>query len=156
MTAAAWRMYDAARERMGDATFDMDGDEFSMALFLSTSNAGTLTSAIANLADLTNQHANANGYVTGGITVTGVITPANQWLATGSSLMFDVDDAVWTAAGGSIVARFAVIYDFTHASKGLLCMSLLDTTPADVTVTTGNTLTVSINASGVFTITGMT
>lgn len=156
MTAAAWKMYDIARERMGDASYDMDGDEFFMALFLSTSDAATLTTANSNLADLTNEHANANGYTTGGVAITATITAANQWLLTGSSIMFDTDDAVWTASGGSIVARFAVIYDTTHASDGLLCMTTLDTTPADVTVTTGNTLTVAINASGVFTITGMT
>jgi hypothetical protein len=37
-----------------------------------------------------------------------------------------------------------------------LCVSLLDTTPADVTATTGNTLTVAIHASGVLTLTGAT
>lgn len=156
MTANAWKMYDIARERMGDITYDMDGDEFKMALFLSTSDAATLTTANSNLADLTNEHANANGYTTGGVAITASITPANQWLLTGSTIMFDADDAVWTASGGSIICRFAVIYDDTHASDGLLCMTTLDNTPADVTVTSGNTLTVAINASGVFTITGMT
>lgn len=156
MAAAAWKMYDIARERIGDITYDMDGDEFKMALFLSTSDAATLGVANSNLADLTNEHANANGYTTGGVAITAVITAANQWLLTGSTIKFDTDDAVWTAAGGSIVARFAVIYDDTHVSDGLLCMTTLDATPADVTVTDGNTLTVQINASGVFTITGMT
>jgi hypothetical protein len=156
MAADAWKMYDIARERMGDGTYDMDDHEFKMALFTSASDAATLTTANSNLADLTNQVANANGYVTGGVAITGTITNANQWLLTGSTIKFDTDDAVWTASGGSIVARFAVIYDDTHASDGLLCMTTLDNTPADVTVTDGNTLTVAIHANGVFTITGMT
>jgi hypothetical protein len=57
------------------------------------------------------------------------------------------------------VARYAVIYvDATVNSivKPLLCVSLLDTAPANVTATNGNTLTVAINASGVFTLTGGT
>ncbi|MGD9879033.1 MAG: hypothetical protein AB7E70_20950 [Hyphomicrobiaceae bacterium] len=156
MAADAWKMYDIARERMGDGTYDMDGDEFKMALFLSTSDAATLTTANSDYGDLTNEHANNNGYTTGGVSITGTITAANQWLLTSSTIKFDTDDAVWTASGGSIVARFAVIYDDTHASDGLLCMTTLDNSPADVTVTAGNTLTVQINASGVFTITGMT
>jgi hypothetical protein len=40
--------------------------------------------------------------------------------------------------------------------KPLLCVSLLDTAPANVTATDGNTFTVAINASGVFTLTGGT
>ena len=153
MAADAWKMYDQAREWLGDGTIDLDTDEFYMALFLSTSNCATLTHD--ELADLTNQHANANGYTTGGEACTAVITNANQWLRNVASVKFDCDDVVWTAAGGSIVARFAVIYDTTHATDALLCMSLLDNAPADVTATTGNTLTITIHADGVFTLTGM-
>jgi len=150
MAADAWKMYDTARERIADATYDLDNDTFKMALYLSTSDAATLTSGNAEKADLTNEHANANGYTTGGVTV------AATWTRSGSTVTFDVADGVWTASTGSIVARFAVIYDDTHASDGLLCMSLLDNAPADITATDGNTLTVQINASGVFTLTGMT
>ena len=38
----------------------------------------------------------------------------------------------------------------------IVCVCLLDTTPADVTATDTNTLTVQINASGVFTLSGAT
>jgi len=38
-------------------------------------------------------------------------------------------------------------------SGNVLCYCLLDSTPADVTTTDGNTFTVQINASGVFTLT---
>lgn len=150
MAAEAWKMYDIARLRLGDGSYDMDTHAFKMALFLSTSNCATLTTGNSNLADLTNEHANANGYTTGGVTV------AATWTAATSTVTFDVADGVWNASGGSIQARFAVIYDDTHANDGLLCKSLLDTTPADVTATDGNSLTVQINASGVFTLTGMT
>lgn len=151
MAAGAWQIYYPAREALGDGTIDMDTDEFKMALFLSTSNAETMTHD--ELADLTNQHANANGYTTGGEACTGTITNANQWLRTDGTVKFDCDDVVWTAAGGSITARYAVIYDDTHASDMPICWCLLDSAPADVTATTGNTLTVTIHASGVFTLT---
>ena len=61
----------------------------------------------------------------------------------------DPADAVWTASGGSITARFAVIYE---SGGNVLCYCLLDSTPADVTATDGNTLTVALNASGIFTL----
>lgn len=155
MAADAWKFYNSFREYMGDGTIDMDGDEFKMALFLSTSNAATVTTNTV-YADLTNQHAAANGYSTTGVAITATITNANQWLKSGASVMFDTDDAVWNASGGSIVARFAVIYDDTPTSPAdpLVCYSLLDNAPADVTVTTGNSLTIVINAAGAFTVTG--
>ena len=58
-------------------------------------------------------------------------------------------DPVWTASGGSIVAYFAVVYE---VGGRILCYCLLDSTPGDVTATTGNTLTVAANAAGVFTL----
>lgn len=152
MAADAWVIYNSAKEWIGDGTIDLDGHEFKMALFLSTSNCGD--AAVGDeYGDLDNEHANANGYTTGGEACTGTITAANQWLRTVGTVKFDCDDVVWTAAGGSIVARYAVVYDDTHATKALLCYCLLDNAPANVTATTGNTLTVAIHANGVFTLT---
>lgn len=65
-------------------------------------------------------------------------------------MTFDATDpAVWTASGGSIVARYAVLYE---VGGNVLAYCLLDSAPADVTATTGNTLTFTINASGVATL----
>lgn len=150
MAADAWKKYESFPEYMGDGTIDMDGHTFKMALYLSTSNAATVTTNTVK-ADLTNEHANNNGYTTGGVTV------AATWTHSGGTTTFDVADGSWTASGGSIVARFAVIYDDTPSSPAdpLVCYSLLDNTPANVTATDGNILTVQIHASGVFTVTGM-
>jgi hypothetical protein len=151
MAADGWKAYDAMRERSMDGTYDLDTHAFKLALFLSTSDAATLGVANSNLADLTNQHANANGYTTGGIALT------TAWTISTATVTFDYTNSpIWTAAGGSIVARFGVLFNDTHASDGLMCMTTLDNTPRDVTVTDGNTVTVDANASGVFTLTGMT
>ena len=149
--AGKWKIYDQFRLWASDGTFDLDANTIKCALFLSTSDCDTLTSANALLADLTNQHANANGYTTGGVTV------AATWTNAAGTSTFDVADAVWTASGGSIVARFAVLYasgTLNGHVDPLIAVCLLDTAPADVTATTGNTLTVQINASGVFTTSG--
>lgn len=139
MAAGNWLFTDASGKGLADGTFDLDTDTFKMALVLSTSN---ISSSSTTWAGVTNEHANANGYTTGGQT----ITPT--WTGT-TTVTFDCDDQVWTASGGSIVARWAVIYE---VSGNVLCYCLLDSTPADVTATDGNTLTVAINASGVFTL----
>jgi hypothetical protein len=151
MAAGKWKLYEAAKEYLADGTFDLDNASLGlqMALFLSTSNADTLSVGTGVYGDLTNEHANGNGYTTGGQALTGEV-----WTKSGSVSTFDCDNVIWTASGGDIVARYAVIYcDATVNSivKPLLCVCLLDTTPANVTATNGNTLTIAINASGVFT-----
>lgn len=155
MAAGKFKAYDLFKKYKDDGTLDMDDTtNWKMALFLSTSNCDTLSIGTAIYADLTNEHANANGYTTGGVALSGItLTSA------GATVTWDVDDAVWTASGGSIVARFAVIYKNATVNsivKPLAMVCLLDTTPADVTATTGNTLTVQINAAGVFTESGAT
>lgn len=137
MAAGAWTFTNAGRTSLLNGDFDLDTDSFKMALFLSTSNIGAASTTYAGL---TNEHANANGYTTGGIALT-------MSLSGTTTVTVDCNDPVWTASGGSIVARFAVIYE---VGGKVLCYCLLDSTPADVTVTSGNTLTVQINASGIF------
>lgn len=145
MTANAWDFYNSFTEWVADGTLDLDNDAFKMALFLSTSNCATLTHD--EFGDLDNEHAAANGYSAGGEALDNVV-----WTRAAGSTKFDCDNEVWTANGGSIVCRFAVIYDDTHATDALICFSLLDNSPADVTATDGNTLTIAIHASGIFTI----
>lgn len=139
MAAGSWTFTNAGRTSLVNGDFDLNSDTFKMALFLSTSNIG---SGSTTYAGLTNEHSNANGYTTGGESVTLSLSGT-------TTVTVDSSDAVWTASGGSITARFAVIYE---VSGNVLCYCLLDSAPADVTATTGNTLTVAIHASGVFTL----
>jgi hypothetical protein len=125
---------------MLDGTFDIAGGTYKMALFLSTSNVGAASTTYAGV---TNEHANGNGYTTGGIAV-------DLTVAGTTTVTVDVaTDPVWTASTGDIVARFAAIYE---VGGDVLMYCLLDATPANVTATDGNTLTVAANASGAFTL----
>jgi hypothetical protein len=139
MAAGNWTFTDVSRTRMLNGTFDFDTDTFKIALFLSTSNIGSSTTTYAGV---TNEHANNNGYTTGGAATTVSLSGT-------TTVTVDASDVSWTASGGSIVARFAVLYE---VGGDVVCYCLLDSTPADVTVTTGNVLTLQINASGVFTL----
>ena len=99
-------------------------------------------------ADVTNELSTANGYTNGGQAL-GSVT----WTQSTTVAIFDAADTVWTASGGSITARYAVLRlvgTFNAQVDPLIAYILLDTTPADVTATDGNTLTLQWNASGVF------
>ena len=146
MAADDWKIYDSFKEKMADGTLDLDGDTFKCALFTSVLVPAQTDDSYTALA---NEVANGNGYLTGGETLTTV-----TWVEAAGTVTFDADDISWTASGGSIVGRYAIIYDDTDAGKQLVAMSLLDNTPADVTVTDTNTLTLQLSASGVFTLSG--
>ena len=140
MAAGAWTFTNSGRTSLLDGTFDIDTDSFKEALFLSTSNIGAGSTTYAAL---TNEHAAANGYSTGGIAVT-------LTLAGTTTVTVDVStDPVWTASGGSITARFAVLYE---VAGRVLAYCLQDSAPADVSATDGNTYTEQTSASGVFTL----
>lgn len=140
MAATAWAFTNGGRTKLLDGTFDIDSDTWKMALFLSTSN---IVAASTTYAGVTNEVAAAFGYSTGGVSITLTLSGTTTVTVDISS------DPVWTASGGSITARFAVIYE---VSGNVLCYATLDSAPADVTATDGNTLTVAANASGVFTL----
>ncbi|KKM95065.1 hypothetical protein LCGC14_1191920 [marine sediment metagenome] len=58
--AGAWVFTNGGRTSLIDGLFDIDTDTWKMALFLSTSNIGAASTTYAGL---TNEHANANGYL---------------------------------------------------------------------------------------------
>ena len=144
MAADAWKIYDSFKEKMSDGTLDLDNDTFKCALFLSTHTPAQTDDTYAALA---NEVANGLGYTTAGVALASV-----TWVEAAGTITFDAADISWTASGGSIVARYAIIYDTTVDQ--LVAMCLMDNAPADVTVTDGNTLTLQLSASGVFTVSG--
>ncbi len=141
MAAGAWTFTNAGRTDLLDAVFDVDSDTYKMALFLSTSNLGAASTTFAGA---TNEVGTTNtGYTAGGAsiamtksgttTVTVVITTA----------------PVWTAGSANLTAKFAAIYE---VGGRILCYCTLDSGGADVTATSGNTLTVGTNGGTVFTL----
>ncbi|WP_079275470.1 hypothetical protein [Mycobacteroides abscessus] len=135
MTAGNWTFTNGGRTRLLNGTFDIDSDTFRVALVTSTSNIGASTTTWAGV---TNEVANGNGYTTGGIAVTLVLSGTTSVTASFSS------NPTWTASGGSITARWAVLYEL---GGDVLCYVLLDNTPADVVTTNGNSLTIDSDGS---------
>lgn len=133
--AGAWTPTATTRTQILNGSFDWDTTLFKVALFTSASN---LTTASTSYAAVTSEVANANGYTTGGITVTFVISGT-----TTVSVAFNQNPA-WAASGGSLVARWAAIY---AVGGNIAFFCLLDGTPADVTVTANNVLVVDSDGS---------
>lgn len=140
MAAGNWTFTNGGRTSLLDGTFDIDSDTWKMALFLSTSNIGASSTTYAGV---TNEVANGSGYTTGGASVALTLS------GTTTVTVAITTAPVWTASGGDITARFAVIYE---VGGNVLCYALLDSTPADVTATDGNTLTVGSDGGTVFTL----
>ena len=140
--AGNWTFTDATRTDCFNGTYDWDTDAFKIALHLSSGTQPAAgTTVWSGLA--TSEHAANNGYTAGGIAVTIALS------GTTTLTVDSTTNPVWTASGGSIVARWGVLYE---VGGRVPCYFLLDSTPADVTATDGNTLTITINAAGVYTV----
>lgn len=127
---SAWTFTNNTRTYLLNGTFDIDSDTYKMALFTSSSNLGAATTTYAGV---TNEVSNANGYTTGGVAVTLSLSGT-------TTVTVGITDASWTASAAGITARFAAVYE---SGGNVLCYCTLDSTPADVTVAAGNTLTIS-------------
>lgn len=133
MAAGFWVLTDEAVTKLMNGEW-LDGDTYKVALFLSTSNIGASSTTYAGL---TNEHANANGYLTGGHSVT--ISRSGTRTVTLAS----TNPTAWSASGGSIIARYAVLYE---VGGHVVAYALLDATPGDVTVASGDNLALLLNA----------
>lgn len=145
---SAITFYDAFKKELGDGTLDMNTNPIYACLV-----TGTYTPSAAHsvYADLTNEVANGNGYTTGGVALTGLTFNQTAGVATWTS-----SNPAWTSSGAGFTARRLVFYVNSTVNgvvKPLIGHMLLDSAPADVVWSGTNTITVTINASGWFTLT---
>ncbi len=141
MAAGSWTFTTTTRTKILNGQFDIDSDSFKVALVTSSSN---VTTASTTFAGVTNEVAASYGYTAGGVTV----SPLALSGTTSVTVKFGTNPS-WTASGGSIVARWAVLYE---VGGDVLAFCLLDSTPGDVTVTSGNSLTIDGTTSAIFTL----
>jgi hypothetical protein len=141
MSTGSIVFYQSFKEKLVEG-FNMGSDTFRVGL--TSSSYTPSASSHTALADITNE-LSGSGYARQALT----ITTSSQ---SSGTFTWDADNVVFTASGGSITGRYYFIFNDTDASDSLVCYGLLDTTPADVTATDGNTLTIQWNASGIFTL----
>ena len=151
--AASITLYDNVTKRMLDQTALLNpANTFKWTLHTSSY---TFSAAHSVYADLTNELATSGtGYTNGGLAISGTAVST----VTTNDSKFTFTSPVWTASGGSIPAfRCAILRavgTLNSLVDPLLCYVLGDTTPADIPATTdGNTLTLTVNASGLITFT---
>lgn len=144
--AGAWTFYNEAKKYLMSGDIDLNSATFRMGLYTSASNFATAT--LSRHDQATNEIADGNGYSTSGKALTGVTWTAG---ASASEMRFDCTAVIWTATGGNIANIKAAVIFIEGASAGarkLLCYSQLST--AQFTLTTGNTLTITPSANGIF------
>lgn len=144
--AGAWTFYNEGKKYLMSGDIDLNTDTFKMGLFTSASNAATATLSVKG--SVSNEVTEANGYSSSGKALTGVTWTAG---ASASEMRFDCTALIWSANGGNIAnVKFAVIWKQGASAGGhkLLCYSQLST--SQFTVTTGNTLTITPSANGIF------
>lgn len=141
MAAGNWTFTNAGRSNLLNGTFDIDSDTWKMALLTSSSNIGASSTTFAGV---TGEVGTTNtGYTAGGASIALTLS------GTTTVTVAMTTAPVWTAGSANLTARFAVIYE---VSGSVLCYALLDSTPADVTATSGNTLTVGSDGGTIFTL----
>ena len=150
MAAGAFVFPNLAKLNFFNATNLLNGTSTNFKLGLVTSSWTPNNATNEVWGDVSaNEISAGNGYTAGGNTLTGVTL--NQ---TSGTVKFTSSATSWTASGGSIPAwRYGVVYyNGTLNSKvnPLVGYFLGDSTPADVPATTsGNSLTITPNASGI-------
>lgn len=142
MAATPWAVYNRAKKAIGNGTIQLGVSPLKIKLCGSGSNAGTQLSTYASVTD----EVTGGGYTAGGKALTGVTWTAG---ASAGQIRLDADDIVFSVAGSDLTGiKYAVI----GLSGGpVLCWSQLSA--AAFSVTDGNTLTIQINAAGIFNLT---
>jgi hypothetical protein len=149
MPAGAWKVYAPALEQLIEGGLDLDSNTWRMVLVTSSYTPAQSTDAAWSTIS-GNEVAAGGGYSTHGKLLTVTSTRS------GLVVTFDCDDQSWTSS--TITAKYAVIVRDADANSALaagdipLCFCDLETGGGSVSTTSG-TFAITINASGVFTVT---
>src|SRR5262245_54262281 len=155
MAAQAWKVYAAAKKKIGQGTLTLGAGVFKMSLH--KSSASTNIKALSSksiFSQIGSEIAVAGGYVAGGKT----IQPATGKWTTGASakelkFTFTTAGLVFTASGANLSAiRYALLHKSAGSTTSgpLLCFASLSS--AAFSVTSPNTLTVIPASQGLFTL----
>lgn len=146
MAAQAFKLYNRAIRKLGAGTIQLPG-AVRAALVGSAGNFATKTLSL--FGSITDQVTEANGYSSSGKALASEVWTAG---ASGGQIKFDAADPLWTATGGAINSIKAVVLFMSGASAALChLLAYASLTSSAFNLSSGNTLTLQFNASGVFT-----
>lgn len=148
MAANAFFVYGNALEQIANGTIDLDTDSFRMILVGTgyTPNQSTDTA----YSNVSGSEVTGTGYTAGGQAITQSVSRS------GLAVTFDCDDQSWTSSTISGAAYAVIVRDADGNGSlvaGDLLLAACELEDGGSLSTTNGTLAVTINASGVFTIT---
>jgi hypothetical protein len=143
MAASAWRVYSEAKKYLLTADLDLNAGRVKIGIYKASSNASTYTlSTFASVTVKASVGIKTQEKTLGSITVTAG--------ASAKVIRFDGTNMVFTA---STASAFSCLYAVIGISGGkALAWCKMSTSGFSVTAT--NTLTIAINASGIFELSG--
>jgi hypothetical protein len=152
MAAQAWKIYAAAKRKIGRGELTLHTGNFRMSLYRNSASATiTSLSAISVKSSVGAEISAVGGYAVG-----GKVIPAAYWTAGTSALQmkfsYTTGGLVFTASGASLSnIRYALIFKSASAGGGpAVCYCSLSS--GNFTITSPNTLTILPAAAGVFTL----
>lgn len=154
MAAGTWKIFGAAKKYIGNGTITLGAGVFKMSLHRASASAALLLlSTNSTFASIPGEISATGGYVAAG---RNLVPATGSWGSVSAKTMkfyYTAAGLVFTASGAALNnIKYAVIRNSTGAGAGkILCYVTLST--AAFTVSSGNTLTISPAATGVFTLT---
>ena len=148
MPAGSWKVYGAAAEAIAKGTVDLDSNTFRMALVTASHTPNQSTHS--TWADVSANEATGTGYTSSGKLLTCTVNRSALVVT------FDCDDQSWAAS--TITAKYAIIVKDADANgalastDALVAFCDLETGGGSLSTTAG-AFAITINASGVFTLT---
>jgi hypothetical protein len=143
MAAGTWKINPNAKIHLGNGDFDLASAVFNLTLASVGASDNILTGAVSIFTSLGSQ-CTGGGYAAGGNTLS-----SNTYALSALNGKFDASDWVVTGSIGSI--KYAYIMQSISATSGyLLCYSTLSANGFNLTGT--NTMTIQLNAAGIFTL----
>lgn len=146
--AATGKAYPMLADSLGQKKIDVDSDTLKVMLLSAYTYAAT-HQYVSNV-KAAGTEASGTGYTAGGATLASV-----TWTRSGDVYTLDAADVSWNAAGGSLAAKYAVIYDSTpgtDATNPVIGYVNLDGAGGTLTATDAN-FSIAWNAAGILTVT---
>lgn len=153
MAAQAWKLYGAAKKKIGNGSITLHTGVFKMSLHRNTAS-GTITSlsTISVWSSIGSEISALGGYAAGGRSV-----PGAGWTAGASALQwkfrFTTAGVVFTASGANLnLIRYACIRKSAGSTTSGFPICYCSLSSSNFTISSPNTLTILPHASGVFTL----
>ncbi len=148
MSAQAWKLFNKAKKKIGNGSILLNGTHFRAALFTSASNFASLT--LSTFASLTNEVTSvAASYSSSGKALTSASWSVG---ASAKQYAFKVGNFFWSANTQISNIKGVVIWVSGASANARHVLATASLTATQFNLAAGNRLTITINASGVFTV----